>query len=346
MKHIIDRILSVCPHGEPLHEPEFQLVDRAAVSDAVKQGFVSTKGPYVGQFEALLANRTGRKYCVATSSGTAALHLVLAALGSDWERVAVPSLTFVATANAVAHAKGVPNFEDCADDMGMAKSAPHCSVAIPVHVLGNPMDIGRIDARFVIEDATEALGSTLNGKPCGSFGLASVFSFNGNKIVTTGQGGAVLTDDPDLASRVRHLGSTAKLTHRWEYEHDRVGFNYRMPNLNAALGVAQLSHLDERLERKRRLHATYVNAFAVCEGAHIFEPNPGSNYWLIALVLDDPLMKDSLLEALHSRGINARPLWTPLHLLPMYRSNPRTDMTRTMDFYSRVICLPSSARLA
>ena len=225
---------------------------------------------------------------------------------------------------------------------------------VPVHVFGQPIDHDALDAvaqEFelpVLVDATESLGSTWHGKPAGSFGLLSVLSFNGNKIVTTGGGGAIVSDDDQLAAKVKHLASTAKLPHKWAFNHDRTAFNYRLPNLNAAVGCGQLEKLDQFLAEKRRLAAKYREMLSAVPGVEVMTDPPGteSNYWLVAIKLARGSNRDALLEALHAAGLKCRPLWTPMHLLPMFAAAPRmADLSVTEDMFSRIINLPSSPRL-
>jgi perosamine synthetase len=202
----------------------------------------------------------------------------------------------------------------------------------------------------VVEDATESLGSTWKGRGCGTFGHSAVLSFNGNKIVTTGGGGMILTDDDAYASRARHFTTTAKKPHAWSFDHDEVGYNYRLPNINAALGCAQMEKLPEMVAAKRQLAARYLEVFDNFPGARIYREPEGarSNYWLNTLVLDRESAgeRDRLLAALHAGGIRARPLWTPMHLLPMYRDCPRSHLPVAEDMHARCINLPSSPFLA
>ena len=227
---------------------------------------------------------------------------------------------------------------------------------VPVHVFGQPLDHAALDevAREfslpVLVDATESLGSTWQGKPAGSFGLMSVLSFNGNKIVTTGGGGAIVTDDDQLAKTVRHLATTAKVPHKWAFIHDRTAFNYRLPNLNAAVGCAQLEKLDQFIAEKRQLAENYRKSLSHLPGVEVMTDPPGaeSNYWLVAVKLDRALAakRDELLDSLHAAGLKCRPLWTPMHMLPMFAASPRMDdLSVTEDMFARVINLPSSPRL-
>ena len=309
-----------------LHEPLFIGNERAYLDDALASGQVAY-GPYVQRFEEKLCEITGRKHAVATSSGTAALHLAIGVMSGFETRederpceFSMPSLTFVATANAVQYCGMTPSFTE-----GPAY--------LSVDVLGRVNRWERADVGWPgIEDAAPALGSD----GAGTFGRLACFSFNGNKIVTCGGGGAVVTDEQSLAEQIRHLANQAKSS---PTEHDQVGFNYRMPNLNAALGLAQLERLPEFLERKARLADRYAQVF----GEHFWKPPEGSNNWLNAILVDN---RDEVVSALNEAGYESRPLHAPLHTLPMYRDCPRGDMARTMEIWRRCVCLPSGAGLA
>ena len=292
--------------------------------------------------------------------------------------MSMPALTFVATPNAASHLGAVPHFVDSAyDTLGVCpvrlrthleqvaevrdgqtwnrQTGRRIAAIVPMHVFGCPVDMDALDAVIVdwpmtvVEDAAESLGSTYKGRPCGSLASLAAISFNGNKIVTTGGGGAIVTDDAALAKRAKHLTTTAKQAHRWAFVHDEVGYNYRMPNLNAALGVAQLEQLDTRLAQKRALFQAYRAAFDGLDGVALFEAPAGSvsNNWLVALVLDPSHVaeRDSLLDALNDAGIMTRPIWTLMHRLPMYTDAPRADLTQAEDLEGRVLNIPSSAYL-
>jgi perosamine synthetase len=379
---VIDRLRSVVgPSVDdvPLHEPEFAGDEWALVKDCLDTGWVSSVGKYVDRFEAELAASTGVDHAVAVVNGTAALHITLIALGlGPGDEVLVPTLTFAATANAVRHAGAIPHFVDSSETtLGLdpATLATHLeriadrsggatvnrltgrriAAIVPVHVFGHPVDMDgllAVAATFdlpVIEDAAEALGSLYKGRACGGLGHAGTLSFNGNKIVTTGGGGAVVTDDPDLARRIRHLSTTAKLPHRWAFFHDRVGYNYRLPNINAALGCAQLARLPRFVARKRQLAQDYIDAFAGLVGATVFhEPvSARSNYWLNTLQLDAPeaSCRDRLLDAAHRAGLLCRPVWTLLHRLPIFADCPRAELDVAEFLEARLINIPSSPKL-
>jgi perosamine synthetase len=341
---------------------------------------VSTAGDFVPRFERELAAACGVAHAVATVNGTAALHLALQLVGvRTGDEVVVPALTFVATANAVAHAGATPHLADSADaTLGVdpdkldhhleATCSPgengpvnpitgaRLAAVVPMHVFGHPVDMDRLvevcrrHRLPIVEDAAEALGSRYRGRPAGSLGRIAALSFNGNKILTTGGGGALLTDDAELARRARHVATTAKLPHPWLFDHDEVGYNYRLPNLNAALGCAQLEQLNGFVSAKRDLADAYLNAFADRPGVVVVrEPhNARSNYWLNALLIDPDaeFSRDELLAATNAAGLMTRPAWTLMHLLPMYARCPRMDLGVAESLVRRLVNIPSSATLA
>jgi perosamine synthetase len=381
---VVAALRSVLPeageHGVPLHEPEFRGREWDYLKDCLDTGWVSSAGGYVDRIERDLEAITGVEHAVATSNGTAALDICLKLAGvRAGDEVLVPALTFVATANAVAYQHATPHFVDSAEatlgvdparlDAWLSETARltdegcvNVRTGAPIralmvmHVFGHPCDLDglcEVAARWkltLIEDAAEGLGSYWRGEHVGGRGLLSALSFNGNKIVTTGGGGAVLTRDPALAARAKHLTTTARTPHQWSFVHDEVGYNYRMPNLNAALGCAQLERLPDMLVRKAELARRYAEAFAAVEGVHLLTPRPGAevNHWLNALILDRPDMeaRDALLQALNEAGFMARPLWTLMHRLPMYAACPRAPLPVAEALEASVINIPSSARLA
>lgn len=363
-----------------LHEPEFAGNEWLYAKECLDTGWVSSAGKFVDEFEARLAEFTGAKHAVVVVNGTVALEVALRLGGvGAGDEVLVPAVSFVATANAVAHCGATPHFVDSEEaTLGMDADAlaehltriaeraggawrnrltgRRLAAIVPMHALGHPVDMPRLlqlAAQYalpVIEDAAESLGSTLHARHTGTFGLAGILSFNGNKIVTTGGGGAILTDDTALARRAKHITTTAKLPHAWEFYHDQVAFNFRMPNLNAALGCAQLERLADMLARKRRLAHAYRSALAA-HPALIFIDEPGgsrSNFWLngVRASLAHLDERNSLLEKLIASGYQCRPLWTLLHRLPMYRDSPRAALPVAERLELSVITLPSSARLA
>ncbi|HEX8662061.1 MAG TPA: LegC family aminotransferase [Brevundimonas sp.] len=366
--------------GVPLHEPEFRGQEWAYLKDCLDTGWVSSVGAYVDRIERDLEAITGAAHAVATSNGTAALDICLRLAGvKHGDEVLVPALTFVATANAVAYQGATPHFVDSeAATLGVdpvrldaylretarfeggacinTRTGATIRALMVMHVFGHPCDLdglAEVAARWklvLVEDAAEGLGSRWNGRHVGNVGLVSALSFNGNKIVTTGGGGAILTNDAELGRRAKHLTTTARVPHKWSFIHDEVGWNYRMPNLNAALGCAQLERLPDMMTRKAVLARRYAEAFRDVEGARLLSARPGAevNHWLSALILDRPDMatRDALLETLNAAGFMARPLWTLMHRLPMYADCPRDALPVAEALEASVINLPSSAKLA
>lgn len=364
----------------PLHEPEFSGAEWELVKDCLDSGWVSSVGKYVDRFEAQVAELCGVNHGVAVVNGTAALQIALQVVGvQPGDEVVMQALTFVATANAASHAGAVPHFVDVAPrtlgldpkalsarldqiaekrgcDVYNRETGQRIGAILVMHTFGHAVDMDAVlkiaDAwgLAVVEDAAEALGSSYRGRPCGSLGRVAAISFNGNKILTTGGGGAIVTDDSELARRAKHLTTTAKVPHQWAFDHDEIGYNYRMPNLNAALGCAQLDQLSERLEKKRRLAQSYIDVFADCLLGQMFKELKfsKSNYWLNTFILDPQYAgaRDIVLARLNDAGIMARPAWTPMHQLSMYREAPRADLSVSEDLFSRIINIPSSAKLA
>ncbi|TDM09561.1 MAG: aminotransferase DegT [Ideonella sp. MAG2] len=363
-----------------LHEPEFGAEEHALVKDTLDSTFVSSVGKYVDQFESELALFTGARYAVAVANGTAALQVALKLAGVQaGDEVLLPSLTFVASANAVTHAGAVPHFVDsevCTlgvdalalgehlasvaelTSQGLRNKATGRRIAamVPMHAYGHPVDLaGLMDVagRYgipIVEDAAESLGSYYQGRHTGTFGKLGTLSFNGNKIITTGGGGAIITDDAEVARHAKHLTTTAKVAHRWEFFHDEVAWNFRLPNLNAALGVAQLHRLPQFLEEKRRLAAAYERVLAGLDGvAFAHEPEgTRSNYWLatMRLLTPDLAQRDRLLATLNDAKFQSRPTWTLLHKLPMYAACPRASLQVAEALEASLINLPSSPKLA
>jgi perosamine synthetase len=369
-----ERPKPVLLHGPSLAGNEWQYV-----KECIDTAWVSSAGSYVTRFEKMLAEFTGATQAVAVVNGTAALHVALLLAGvAQGDEVLMPSLTFVATANATSYCGATPHFCDVSTatlgidtdklDAHLKKFAERrnsgcynrqtgnrISAIVPMHTFGHPVDLAGLmevaqrHGLVIVEDAAESLGSYYNGKHTGRFGRVGILSFNGNKIVTTGAGGAIITDDEKLATHARHITTTAKVPHAWEFIHDEVGFNYRMPNINAAIGCGQLEQLPGFLERKRKLAQRYVEAFAYVPGVSVFTepPNSKSNYWLNAVLLDRPdqAARDATLKALNDAGFQSRPIWRPMHQLTMYRDCPRMDLSVTEDLGARVINIPSSATL-
>lgn len=364
----------------PLHEPEFGGNEWVYVKECLDTGWVSSVGAYVDRIEGDLAAITGAHRAVAVANGTAALHICLELAGvCPGDEVLIPALTFIATANAVSYAGATPHFVDSEDvTLGVdaarlddhlktvaqidgdvcinrATGAPIRALVI-MHVFGHPSDMDGLCAvaeRWklqLIEDAAESLGSSYKGVHTGNRGVLSALSFNGNKVVTTGGGGAILTNDPELGRRAKHITTTARVPHRWNFIHDEIGYNYRMPNLNAALGCAQLERLPNMLARKRVLAERYARAFEGMPGVRFLREPEGSisNYWLNAVIVEgcDMEQRDQVLQALNDAGYMSRPVWTLLHRLPMYADCPRADLSCAERLEASVINIPSSARLA
>ena len=381
-KRILEAVRQVIPlqHGPvALHEPEFGGNEWHYLKECIDTGWVSSVGKFVDRFEKMLSDYTGAAHAIATVNGTAALHvaLLLAGVQPD-DEVLIPALTFVATANAIAYCGAAPHLVDSAyDSLGLDPKALNqylryisepsgawlinrftgktIRAIVPMHTFGHPVDMDNLRevcekySLVMVEDDAESLGSTYKGKHTGRFGRISALSFNGNKIVTTGGGGAILTDDPSIGSRAKHLTTTARTPHRWAISHDEIGFNYRMPNLNAALGCAQLEMLPKFIDQKRQLAKRYEEAFEGIEDAtFVSEPiGTRSNYWLNSILLSEEVAhsRDYVLECLNDAGIMARPCWTLMHKLPMYQNCPRAPLPVAEDIERRLINLPSSVGL-
>lgn len=362
-----------------LHEPTFNGNEWAYVRECLDTGWVSSVGKFVDRFEEELAAYTGVKRAVAVVNGTAALHICLKLAGVEQaDEVLIPSLTFVATANAVAYCGAIPHFVDCeertlglapftldryleeiaeVDDNGCInrKTGRRIKAVVPMHTFGHPVDLDPlldVCRRFrleLIEDAAESLGSFYKGKHTGNWGKLSALSFNGNKVITTGGGGAILTNDEELGRLAKHITTTAKIPHRWEFNHDMVGYNYRMPNINAALGCAQLEQLADFVNRKRALAQQYLQAFTGMDGVSVVrEPDfATSNYWLNSLLLDETSAneRDAVLATTNDVGIMTRPAWMPMHNLPMFADTPRMELPVTESLAARLINIPSSSTL-
>lgn len=362
-----------------LHEPHLGEREWEYVKKCLDSGWVSYLGQYVEQFEKMLSDYTSVEHVLSVVNGTAALHLGLMAAGvRRQDEVLVPAMTFVATANAVAYLDAVPHFTDInAETLGVCpqklnayleqtcemrngecinkKTGRRISALIAVHALGHPVDLDALNAVcrkygiMLIEDAAEALGTLYKGTHVGGRGHLAVLSFNGNKIITTGGGGALLTNDGALFEKARHLATTAKVPHPWKMDHDQVGYNYRLPNINAALGCAQMERIHDFIRRKRALAQKYAIAFKDAPGARFqHEPRHStSNYWLNALVLNpETLMeKEALISAGHDCGIKLRPSWRLLHRLPMFSHCPKMELATAEHIEAALITLPSSVFL-
>ena len=378
---ILDAVTGVLGPVEsftPLHEPEFSGNESAYVQDCIDTGWVSSVGAYVDRLEADLCAYTGAHHAVAMVNGTAALHMALIVAGvKTGDEVIAPTLSFVATANAIAYCHATPHFvdieastlgldatkldaylTDIADktDVGVInkQTGKRIACVVCMHTFGHPVDLDALVdvcdrwGLILVEDAAESLGSKYKGKHCGTFGRVAAISFNGNKIVTTGGGGALLTNNETLAKRAKHLSTTAKIPHPFQYVHDEVGYNYRMPNINAALGCAQLEQLDGFVAEKRNLTQRYVEAFADIDGVTVFSEASfaSSNYWLNAIVVDDDSQRDDILETLNGAKYMSRPAWTLLHKLAPFSGAPcMNDLSVSKYIETRLINIPSSPKL-
>ena len=377
---IVNAIQRVTGEGNiPLHEPTFSGNEMKYLDDCIKSTYVSSVGKYVDKFEVDLAAYTGAKYAVSVVNGTSALHIALKLAGvNTGDEVLVPALTFVATGNAISYCGGIPHFVD-SEEITLGIDVPklrsylsentsmvegYCQsklsgrvirALIVMHTFGHPSDIKSLMTvanEFniaIVEDAAESIGSFFEGRHTGTFGLAGTLSFNGNKTITTGGGGAIVTNDQEIARRAKHLTTTAKIPHLWEFRHDEIGYNYRMPNLNAALGCAQLEQLDDKLISKRSLFKLYESAFADVQGVTLFrEPmNSRSNYWLQALLLDKSHSdhRDQILKDTNAAGIMTRPVWVPLDELVQFKDSPSMDLETCKSLSKRLINIPSSPNL-
>ena len=384
-KNLADQILDairivVGPGPAVLHAPSFEGNEWLYLKECLDSTYVSSVGKFVDQFEENLANYTGAKYAISVVNGTAALQIALRLAGVQAnDEVLIPALTFVATANAVTYCNAKPHFVDSEENtlgIDVAKlreylqknSSQHSGQCInistgsviralvPMHTFGHPSDIEGLlsiakDFNLaLIEDAAESLGSYYQGQHTGTFGLLGTLSFNGNKTITTGGGGAILTNNESLARHAKHLTTTSKIPHTWEFRHDEIGYNYRMPNINAALGCAQLEQLPAKVAAQRHLFTQYSDAFSRIKGMTLFkEPqNCESNYWLQCLVLDENKSENRnlILELTNKEGIMTRPVWVLLSELTPFKESPSMDLSTAHSLSRRIINIPSSPDLA
>lgn len=380
-RQIVEAIRSVTgPGSVPLHEPRFGGNEWAYLKECLDSTFVSSVGEFVDRFESDLAAYTGAKHAIAVVNGTAALHVALRLAGvCPGDEVLLPALTFVATANAVSYCGATPHFVDSSEDtLGVdpwalrtyleraaeirggqcvnRKTGRVIRALVPMHAFGHPIDIdgalalARDFHLALVEDAAESLGSTVNGRHTGTIGLLGTLSFNGNKTITTGGGGAILTNDPVLAKHAKHLTTTAKVPHRWEYRHDEIGYNYRLPNINAALGCAQLEQLPAFLAAKRRVFGKYKAALAGIQQVSLVAEPEGStsNYWLQTLLLDESVasQRDLILAATNDAGPMTRPAWVAMHRLAIYHDCPFMPLPVAESLERRIINIPSSVGIA
>ena len=361
----------------PLHAPVFRGNEKKYLADCIDTTFVSYVGPYVTQFEDMIRSFTGIKHALATANGTLALHIAL--ILSEVKRedeVLTQALTFVATVNAIAYCGASPVFIDSdRESMGMSpeileaflaensrigddgfcynkKTGKRIKACVPMHVFGHPLRIDIIKCICdkhnitLIEDAAESLGSYYKGVHTGLFGKFSILSFNGNKTITTGGGGMILTNDDELAVRAKHITTTAKKPHQWEFVHDEIGYNYRLPNVNAAIGCAQMENLKEYLENKRELALIYKKYFDQIGVSFFTEPeNCRSNYWLNVIVLKDENERDQFLKYSNENKVMTRPVWRLMNKLVMFQDCQCTSLDNASWFEKRVVNIPSSVRL-
>ena len=357
----------------PLHEPCFAGNDKKYVRDAIDSTFVSSVGKYVDRFEEMICKITGSRFAIATVNGTCALHIALKLAGVELgDEVITQPLSFVATANAISYCGADPIFLDVdRDTLGLDPTAldiflrtsvrvsngkcfssttgKRISACVPMHTFGHPCRIdaiAKICDRYhiaLVEDAAESLGSTYRGKHTGTFGQFGIYSFNGNKTVTCGGGGVIVTNDEYLARKAKHITTTAKMPHPYKYVHDMIGYNYRLPNLNAALACAQLEQLNAFIQNKRELAKSYQEFFESLDIPFIKEPEHArSNYWLNVIILPDQKSRDQFLKATNEAGVMTRPVWKLLNKLKMYRDCQTDALTNARWLEDRVVNIPSS----
>ena len=376
MQKIVDFIKQTFNTQEfiPLHEPRFNGNEKKYLNDCIDSTFVSSVGKYVDIFEKEFANKVGSKYAIATVNGTSALHisLILADVQKEDEVITQP-LTFIATCNAISYCGAKPIFTDVdLDTMGLSPDSlqsfleVNCEVkenicinkttgkiikaCVPMHTFGHPCRIEEIKAICdkwnitLVEDAAESLGSYYKDKHTGTFGRIGTFSFNGNKIITAGGGGVIVTDDETLAKRAKHLTTTAKIPHPYEFVHDEIGYNYRMPNLNAALLVAQLEQLDDFIKVKRKLAKKYEEFFSSNDDITFIKEKEGSksNYWLQGVIVNDIKNRDKFLEYTNKNDVMTRPIWKLMNELEMFKKCQTSTLENAKYIEERVVNIPSS----
>ena len=361
----------------PLHEPKFVGNEKKYLNECIDSTFVSSVGKFVDEFEEMVARFSGAKYAVATSNGTSALHIGLKLVGVDGScEVITQPLTFIATVNAISYCNAKPIFVDVdRETLGLSPSKlkefleeftilnenGECinkstnkiiKACIPMHTFGHPCKIDEIveicDSYniAVVEDAAESLGSYHKGKHTGSFGKVGVFSFNGNKIITAGGGGMLVTDDEQLAKKAKHITTTSKVPHPYEYIHDEIGYNYRLTNLAAALGVAQMENIQLFIDKQRYLAKKYEVFFKDTNIEFIKEPKDSkSNYWLNAVILKDGKTRDEFLKYTNDNGIMARPIWRLMNKLDMFKGAQTGNMDNSKWLEDRVVNISSSVIL-
>ena len=359
-----------------LHEPRFVGNEKKYLMETIDSTYVSSVGPFVDQFEQEMSILTNTVKSVAVANGTCALQISLLLAGvKSGDEVLTQALTFVATANSISYLGASPIFIDVdLDTMGLSpkaldeflnenaelrddgsynkKTGKKISACMPMHTFGfmcRIEDIVKICRKWkisIVEDSAEALGSKYKGKSSGSFGLLGAFSLNGNKIVTSGGGGAITTNDINLGNEAKHLTTTAKKPHKWEYTHDRLGYNFRLPNINSALACAQLEQLDCMKNSKEKIFNQYKNFFKNSEINFVDIPKDTNwNYWLMSIMLENKKDRDIFLKETNQKGIMTRPIWTLMYRLPMYKENQRDSQKNAEYLEERIVNLPSSAIL-
>jgi len=377
-QYVLDKIKSLYGQNRdfiPLHEPLFIGNEKKYLNDCIDSTFVSYLGKYVGRFEKMVADYTGSKHAVAVVNGTSALHLALIVAGVKKDDLVVTqALSFAATANGIMYTGAEPYFIDVdMNNLGMSADAlktflidvelvqgeaiykpsgQRIGAIVPMHTFGFPCEIEKIVELAnefnipVVEDSAESLGSFKNNQHTGTFGLLGIFSFNGNKSVTSGGGGMIITNDDKLAELAKHLSTQAKMPHKWDYRHDEIGYNYRCPNINAALGCAQMEKLDEYISNKRNTAQEYADFFKDSEINHVHEPaDCKSNYWLNAVILPSPKDRDAFLEETNSNGVMTRPIWVLLHRLEYLKNVKHGNLENSIFIEQHLVNIPSSVRL-
>ncbi len=378
-KDVIDFIKKLYGGKDPviLHEPVFLGNEKQYINDCIDTTFVSYVGKYVTKFEEMTAKYTESKYAIAIVNGTAALQIALQVSGvKPNDEVITQPLTFVATVNAISHCGAKPVFVDVdTATMGMSpeklkdwlsknvkydrttrktfnlSTGNSISAIVPVHTFGFPcyideiVEIGNHYNIPVIEDSAESLGSFFKNKHTGTFGLAGIISYNGNKSITTGGGGMIITDNEKFAEKVKHITTTAKVPHRWEYIHDEIGYNYRMTNITAAIGVAQMEYFDKIISNKRNTAELYSDFFKETNIEFVCEPiNSRSNYWLNCIRFADRNQRDEFLEETNSNGVMTRPIWRLMNKLEMYKNCQRGTLDNAQWLEERCVNIPSGFR--
>ena len=365
----------------PLHAPIFLGNEKRYVNECIETTFVSSVGKFVTQFEEITAKYTGAKYAVAVVNGTAALHIALLLVGVEsGDEIITQPLSFVATANAIKHANANPVFVDVdKDTMGMSpekldywlknnsiqvinkstnqketinkKTKKRIAAIVPMHTFGHPCKIDEIINIAtsynipVIEDSAESLGSFYKKKHTGTFGKIGIFSYNGNKTITTGGGGMIVTDDENIAKHAKHITTTAKVQHPYEYVHDEIAYNYRLTNINAALGVAQMERIDTILKNKRETALQYKSFFNNLDIDLFVEPkNSRANYWLNCILLKNRKQRDAFLKLSNENGVMTRPVWRLMNKLEMFKIYQAGDLSNAECLEERLVNIPSSYR--